>query len=244
MDLPAAARVLWKRRWLGAAVWLAIGLACAAYAFTAAPRYTATATLLADSYPPWLPAFGEPVTRPYVWWEHYLQTQRRVLSSRTLARRALDRAGLWEHREFAQSGPRPPSAELRQAAVIDRFLQRLRVVRLPGTYMLSIAFTSEDAALAADVVNTLAEEHAAQNREIESRLSQAAFERSQQRTGGSGAGTAPHGAGVRVLDRAETPTVPSSPDPRLLLFLALAGGLAAAVIVVFTAERLDDRPHA
>ena len=243
VDLPAAARVLWRRRWLGAAVWLAIGLACAAYALAAPPRYTATATLVVESHPPWLPEIGEQHLRSYWWWNYYLQTQHRVLSSRTLAHRALDRAGLWEHADFAPPGPRPPSRALRQRAAIDRFLQRLRVVWLPGTYVFSIAFTSEDAAAAANVVNALAEEHVARNLEIERRLSPAAIKPPPQQTGEAGAATELHAGGVRVLDTAEAPTVPTSPDRRLLLFLALAGGFAVAVIVVFMAEKLPDRTH-
>ena len=244
MDLPAAGRVLWKRRRLGAGVWLAVGLACAAYAFTAAPRYTATATLVVESHPPWLPAAGRGQFRSHWWWNYYLQTQHRVLSSRRLARRALDRADLWEHGEFARPGSPPLSAELRQKVAIDRFMQRLRVMWLPGTYVFSIAFTSEDAAVAAEVVNALAEEHVARNLEIERRLSPAAIEPPPRQTGESGAATAPPAGGIRVLDRAETPTDPSSPDHRLLLFLALAGGLTVAVIVVFMAEKLDNRPQA
>ena len=239
VDLPAAGRVLWKRRRLGAGVWLAIGLACAAYAFTAAPRYTATATLVVESPPLWHPVSGERVMRSYWWWRYYLRTQHRVLSSRTLARRTLDRTGLWEHREFAQPGTRPLSAEVRQEAVIDRFLQRLRVTRLTDAWMFSVAFTSGDVAVAADVVNALAEEHVARNLEIESGMWPAASDAPGRQGGESGAGLAPGAGGIRVLDRAQTPTVPLRSDRGLLLLLALAGGFAAAVAAVFIAERLD-----
>ena len=246
VDLPAAGRLLWKRRWLGAGVWLAIGLACAPYAFTAAPRYTAAATLVVESPPLWHPVSGERVMRSYWWWHYYLRTQRRLLSSRTLARRTLDRTGLWTHGEFARSGPSPGpgplSAAVRQEAVIDRFLQRLRVTWPPDTYLFSVAFTSEDATVAADVANALAEEHVAWNLESERRMSPAAIEAPGQQASESGVPPITPGAGgIRVLDRAETPTVPSSSDRGLLLLLALAGGFAATVVAVFVAERLDNR---
>ena len=245
VDLPAAGRLLWKRRWLGAGVWLAIGLACAPYAFTAAPRYTAAATLVVESPPLWHPVSGERVMRSYWWWHYYLRTQRRLLSSRTLARRTLDRTGLWTHGEFARSGPSPGpgplSAAVRQEAVIDRFLQRLRVTWPPDTYLFSVAFTSEDATVAADVANALAEEHVAWNLESERRMSPAAIEAPGQQASESGVPPASGAGGIRVLDRAETPTVPSSSDRGLLLLLALAGGFAAAVVAVFVAERLDNR---
>ena len=241
VDLPAAGRLLWKRRWLGAGVWLAIGLACAAYAFTATPRYTAAATLVVESPSPSHPASGERVSWSYWRWNYYLRTQHRVLSSRTLARRTLDRTGLWEHGEFAPPGPRPLSAEVWQEAVIDRFLKRLHVMRPQDTYLFSVAFTSADAAVAADVANALAEEHVARNLEIESGMSPPAIEAPPQQAGGSGAALAPGAGGIRVLDRAQTPTAPLRSDRGLLLLLALAGGFAAAVVAVFTAERLDNR---
>ena len=296
VDVPAAARPLWKWRRLGAGVWLAIGLACAAYAFAAVPRYTAAATLLLEYETPRLLPFEEARDWRGWQWQDYLQTQREMLSGRTLARRVLDRTGLWAHREFAPV-PRqpPPAAGSRETAVIDRFLERVRVAVVPDTYyMLSVAFTSEDPALAAVVANALAEEHVARDGEVrrsgaqeaaewlrqrladyrgrvaesedalrryreehapgpepadpaygvllrEAESNWATYGTLLQRANETGLESVLADGGIRVVDAAETPAAPSSPDLGLLLFLALAGGLAAAAAAMFAAELLDPR---
>ena len=297
VDVRAAVRMLRKWRRLGVGVWLAIALACAAYAFTTAPRYTAAAMLLIEYDPPRLLPFEEARYRLRWQWEDYLRTQQEMLSSRGLARRVLERTGLWAHREFAPP-PRqapPPAAGARETAVIDRFRGLLRVNLVPDTYYLvSVAFTAEDPALAARVANAQAEEYVALRQEVRSRSAQAAAEWLRQRLADyrgrvaeseaalrryreehapgpepadaaygvllreaesnwatyrmllqraneTGLESALDAGGVRVVDAAETPAVPSSPDRGLLLFLALAGGLAAAAVAIFAADLLDNR---
>ncbi len=241
VDVPAAARVLRKRWRLGAGVWLATVLVCAAYAFSAVPRYTAVATLLIDLDGPRILAFSDSGFLPRWYWEDYLRTQQEMLTSRALASRVLDRTGLGAHRELAPSPQGPPAdaGGPREAAVIDRFLGGLRVAPVPGTHLISVSFTSGDPALAADVANAVAEEHVARDREARDRRARETAR--LRRAGEAYIEGAPAVGGVSVVDDAETPVAPSSPDRRRLLFLALAGGLAAAGVVVFAADRLDGR---
>lgn len=103
----------------------------------------------------------------------YIETQYRVLKSRSLARRVIEKLGLAGRVEFGgaalrqglSSGSSVQAANDASAAVVDAFLERLDVDPGKGTRLVSIHFESVDAALTARVVNMLAQEYIEHNLE-------------------------------------------------------------------------------
>ena len=92
----------------------------------------------------------------------YIETQYRVLKSRTLARRVIERLDLARLPEL--NGGVLPAAERGTAHedasgkapphVVDAFQQRLRVSPGKGTRLVEVSFESQDSALAPLVSNT------------------------------------------------------------------------------------------
>ena len=185
IDLRAWFRVARKWRWLLAAVWLIVVTCAAVYGFTATPRYDATTTLLVDVQAPNVVTFEEVIEERPVRRLDYLQTQYDMLQSRSLARRTLERLDLWSHPEFAaQDGDDASVLEDDDAAAsrtVSRFLRNLRVSPLADTRLVDVTFRSADPQLAAQVVNTLASEHIARDREFRGQSSREASDWLRQR---------------------------------------------------------------
>lgn len=86
--------VMYRRRWIMLATFLIVAAGVVAYTITATPIYEARAQLLLDKKPS-IVAFdatapAEPGNKPY------LETQHRILRSRSLTRRVIDRLNLWQ----------------------------------------------------------------------------------------------------------------------------------------------------
>ena len=91
-------RVLHKRRWIASTAFLVILTAAVVYTYTKRPIYQARVQLqIEDADPKIVPFSG--VTENQIGWDTqvYYQTQYRILQSRSLARRTIDRARLWDH---------------------------------------------------------------------------------------------------------------------------------------------------
>lgn len=96
-------RVLYKRRWLAATVFLLVVGTVAAYTFTTTPIFEAKTRLLIESDERNVVSFEQVVdenaARP-----DYYQTQFNILQSRALARKTMDDLNLWEDPRFGGAG--------------------------------------------------------------------------------------------------------------------------------------------
>jgi capsular exopolysaccharide synthesis family protein len=151
-------------------------LAAAIVNYVQAPTYRATATLRIDREEPSIAQLDDADSRsPEP--PDYIETHYRVLRSRSLARRVIDKLQLAGRVEFnaeiagrrggapAKNDLPPPRAETLPPAVVDAFLEKLSVDPGKGTRLVSISFESVDPLLAPLVVNTLGEQYIEHNLE-------------------------------------------------------------------------------
>ena len=183
-------RVLHARRstiaWAAA---LSLGAALA-YNYMITPTYRARATLQIDREEPNIAELDENFRRPPEQ-PDYLETQYRVLKSRALGRRVITKLGLHNRAEFrvrldseTRAAPTASSLVAVQAlgasapagniggtdaaihpAIIEEYLDHLGVRPAKGTRLVDVTFESVNPALAARVVDTLAEEYIEHNLE-------------------------------------------------------------------------------
>ncbi|MBI1354259.1 MAG: polysaccharide biosynthesis tyrosine autokinase [Acidobacteria bacterium] len=140
---------------------MVLGLAGAlVYNFVTPPVYRATATLQIDREQPSYANISEATTPQFPENPDYLETQYRVLQSRSLARRVMLELHL--NRLAELTGETPPE-ELAAVApgqvhpkALDRFLERLSVRPSKGTRLVNVSYDSIDPELAPQVVNRLA----------------------------------------------------------------------------------------
>jgi len=183
-------RIIYRRRHLAITVFTVIVLATTVYSFTATPIYEGKAQILIESDNPNVINFQEVVNEAQSRQDYY-QTQYRLLQSRSLARATIDKLKLWQHSEFASKPaassphwtemfsttvsawfekqapiepPLPNEAEAEQPA-INSFLSRLVVSPIRNSRLVDVAFRSTDPALAAQVVNAVADAYINQNLE-------------------------------------------------------------------------------
>ncbi len=100
IDVKEYLRLLWSGRWIVLvvmAVVVALGLG---WALTRPKIYEATCTISIDSHPPQI--IKNQINLAPTWWEleRYINEQERVIQSRTLASRVVERLGLQSHPEF------------------------------------------------------------------------------------------------------------------------------------------------
>lgn len=186
-------RVLYKRRWLAATVFLLVLGAAAVYTFTATPIFEAKTRLLIESDERNVVSFQQVVDEDQTKADYY-QTQYNILQSRSLARKTLDALNLWENPHFGGapaekeegfslvgsikgmfSSPADevvaenavPEADETQAQsrAIDAFLSHLTVTPIRNSRLVDVRYQLPDPALAASVVNSLAKNYIDQNLE-------------------------------------------------------------------------------
>jgi capsular exopolysaccharide synthesis family protein len=175
------ARVLYKRRWTLATVFVLVMLIVVADTFTQSPVYVARAQLLIESADPNVVTFKGVIDEAKTF--DYYQTQYRLLQSRTLARKAIDDLRLWDRPDFGGSSRRfslysllgsavrrksssPSAGETRsQAATIDAFLNGLTIAPVRLSRLADVRYESPDPELAANAANALARAYIAQNLE-------------------------------------------------------------------------------
>ena len=188
-------RVLYKRRWIAGTAFTVVFLLVTVYTFTATPVYEATTKLLIESDNPNVVSFKEVMDEQGSKNDYYT-TQYNILQSRTLARRTLNDLKLWNHEQFggapkqksfsiggavsgavdsvrgmfaSQEAPaEAPGAEetAGESRAIDAFLANLKVSPVRNSRIVDVKFASTDAALSAQVVNTLARAYIDQNLEV------------------------------------------------------------------------------
>jgi polysaccharide biosynthesis transport protein len=93
-------RVLYKRRRLAVTSFLVVFVAVVVYTFTQTPTYAARVQLLIEPENQNVVSFKEVIEQDKSTTDYY-QTQYKILQSRALAKRTLEEANLWNHREFA-----------------------------------------------------------------------------------------------------------------------------------------------
>ena len=213
IDFKQHLRTLYRHRRLAVAAFLIPVVIAIVYAFTATPVYRATARLLIEPEDPNVVAFQQVITRRNAGVNPNLQTtQRDMLQSRSLARAAIDRLGLWDHPELGGGvdeqfdplraagrilsslrsailpipSPRDGAAGAESEAesrAISMLQDRLRVSGGRNSRVMRLTFTAFDGRLAADVVNTLAQLHVERDAEFRSSSSKEASRWLQQRIG-------------------------------------------------------------
>jgi capsular exopolysaccharide synthesis family protein len=177
-------RVLYKRRWTAAAVFLLVLLAATVHTFTATPVYEARTRLLIESDEPNIVAFKEVIDQAQAESDYY-QTQYNILQSRSLVRETIDDLQLWDSPllaeadgrfakvralvrrlvPFAHDGGRtaPVSQSTAQSRVIDLFLQNLTVSPVRNSRLVDVRIRLRDPAAAAAVANSIADNYIEQS---------------------------------------------------------------------------------
>jgi capsular exopolysaccharide synthesis family protein len=185
-------KVVYKRRWTAATVFLLVMAAVTVYTFTATPIFEARTRLLIEAENQNVVSFKEVVDQDQTKADYY-QTQYNILQSRALARKTLEGLKLWDHPLFnpakQESGFRvgraiggvvglvtglfrsapAPALEAAgadetepQSKAIDTFALQLTVAPIRNSRLVDVKFRSADAALATQIVNALAKNYIAQ----------------------------------------------------------------------------------
>jgi polysaccharide biosynthesis transport protein len=199
-------KVLYKRRWTALTAFLVVLLAICVYTFTATRVYEARVQILIEKEASNVVSFKEAFEQNQLT-DDYYQTQYKILQSRALARRTIDSMKLWSHPLFRDeeessavstilsspiswlwsrvSSEQPISAAQAtetkaQSRTIDRFLKDLTVSPIRNSRLVDVKFESPDAALSANVANTLARGYIDQNMEFKFMSSKEASDWLQQ----------------------------------------------------------------
>ena len=177
-------KVLYKRRWTAATVFLVVLLGAVVYSFTATPVYEARTRLFIENDAPNVVSFKAVVEEGQPSADYY-QTQYGILQSRGLARRTIDELQLWnsphvggkrDDRSFrvgalvawipgllrrAPDRPQTSGADetIWQSNVINKFEANLTVEPLRNSRLVDVKFRSSDPGLAAQVANQLAKHY-------------------------------------------------------------------------------------
>jgi capsular exopolysaccharide synthesis family protein len=136
------------------------------------PIYTATAKLQIDAETPNILPYKEVYSQDssYYRYDDYIQTQVKIIQSRSLAKRVIQVARLDRDPAFVGKvdektfrADSPADAELKSQGLVDRFLGGLRATPIKNSTITEISFSSTDPKLAARIVNIVANEYVQQN---------------------------------------------------------------------------------
>lgn len=137
-------RTILERRWVVVATIVVGGLVFLRWASKQPRIYQATATIVVDATPPQI--MGGEVrdvvqVGPGQYWQmqDYIQTQRRVLTSDTLARQVVERLQLAGDEKFWMG---PPPGSLEDAA--HAFIDSVQADAIPDTQLISVSFLHRD----------------------------------------------------------------------------------------------------
>ena len=184
-------KVVYRRRWPALTAFLLVVVTVLVYTFTATPIFEARVQLLIESENPNVVSFKEVLEQEKTTNDYY-QTQYRILQSRSLARRTLDRLQLWDTFDpskqpvkftirgaIAKSRPdlnlfrtlksiEPWAADETavQSSIINGFLANLTVSPIRNSRLVEVAYASPYPEIAAQVANGLASAYIEQNLEF------------------------------------------------------------------------------
>jgi succinoglycan biosynthesis transport protein ExoP len=198
-------KILYKRRYTAAAVFLLIVGSVAVYTFTATPLFEARTRILIEVVNPSVVSFKEVIDENQTKSDYY-QTQYNILQSRALARRTMDELKLWTVASVrTPGGTKAPSAwdkllgffgrgaasqevqsvaadeSAEQSRGIDAFLSHLTITPIRTSRLVDIRYTLPDRKLATDIVNSIAKNYIEQNLEYKFLASKEANEWLSQR---------------------------------------------------------------
>lgn len=178
-------KILHKRRWTAATVFLVVLIGTMLYTFTVTPIYEAKTRLLIESDNPNVISFKEVIDEQGAKADYY-HTQYNILQSRNLARKTLEVLDLWENPHLGHAAATPgllarlfggadsdeagegatgAAETVEQSRAIDRFLSNLTVSPIRNSRLVDLKFRSADPELATRVVNALATNYIQQNLE-------------------------------------------------------------------------------
>ena len=186
-------RILYKRRWAAAAVFVVVLLAVVVYAFTATPIYEARTRLLIETDEQNIVAFKAVVDETQAKADYY-QTQYNILQSRALARKTVNDLDLWSspmlriddedslltlngivatlRGSTGQPAARPAADEaVVQSRVVDEFLDNLVISPIRNSRLVDVKFRAPDPVLASNIANAIARNYIEQNLEYRSTAS-------------------------------------------------------------------------
>ena len=150
-------RVLVRHRGAVLLVFLGVVLTAAAWTFTSRPVFSASATLRIDREGPRVVKFEQVVREDPEGdsTQMQLQTYLKLLQSRALAARVIDRLELADQPEFRGLDPR-------RGELLDAFVDRLQVAPVRNSRLVKVSFQSRNPELAARVSNGVTETFIAQ----------------------------------------------------------------------------------
>jgi succinoglycan biosynthesis transport protein ExoP len=158
--------MVYRWRWLVAALVLLGGSAALLRALSTPRAYQATAQLLVGRQAPQVLEFKEVVQLDSQGWgDEYHLTQLKLLESRGLARKAVEKLGLSADPEFAGSGSAAAGTSAGRGAAdpgtqeraVDVFAARVKARRLEHSQVIAVTFEARRPELAALGANTVAE---------------------------------------------------------------------------------------
>jgi capsular exopolysaccharide synthesis family protein len=175
-------RVLYKRRWAAATVFVVVVLSVVVYAFTATPVFEARTRILIETDDQNIVSFSTVIDEVEAKADYY-QTQYNILQSRALARQTLEELDLWSLPSFnkppswiaraagllqrgaADAGAQAADETIAQSRVVDEFLGNLDVSPIRNSRLVDIRYRLSDPVLASRIANAMAANYIAQNLE-------------------------------------------------------------------------------
>ncbi len=156
---------LLKRRWVVLGVFLAVVGTVGIITFTTTPIYKATTQILIERETPphLLDIRNTAPTDPGA--QEFYQTQYKLLESRALARKVMEKLNLDNHsnyRKFFDRLPRDAEPVERQRAeekLVTALLKKVEVTPIRNSRLVEVSFSDPDPHFAALVVNTLAKSY-------------------------------------------------------------------------------------
>lgn len=156
IDLRKYVDILFRRRWTIISVTLIAVVLTLVVSLTMRPFYTARGMVMIEKEPNIL-SF-EDIFQIETFRDDYFQTQYKLLQSRSLAERTIEKLKLWEKEEFAgkrQVKPEDLKDPVFRRKMVERFLDRLEVKPVRMTRLVEVSLKAHEPALARDCVNAV-----------------------------------------------------------------------------------------
>lgn len=146
--------IVLKWKWSIVIILFTAATAAMVLSFVVPPVYTAMGSIWIEDQPRILPfddvqSFGA---------DTIVQSQSRLLQSRTLARETIEKLRLFENRDFVGNPPKgkgsfDPSDPVFMEKITERFLKNLSVASVGGTRLVDVEFSGRNPRLAMDILN-------------------------------------------------------------------------------------------
>ncbi len=155
-------QIVRKHRWLVIATFVIIVITVSIKTFATTPVYTASTTIQIDKEPPKVLKF-EDVLPIDGGGNDYYPTQKKVIQSRAIATKVIDKLALWDHPQFQEksSGGEAIAGivdmdNVARQKLVRSFSELLGVELTKKSRIATISFSSEYPDLSADVANQIA----------------------------------------------------------------------------------------